>query len=127
MTWQYQQSTGRLTKDGKLIAIGYSGHGAGKNNPALEHVRATGPIPRGRWKIVGPPYNSPNVGPYTLKLFSVDSKIDDVHEATGRSAFRIHGDSISNPGTASNGCIILARTIRSMIWNSGDRDLVVVA
>lgn len=44
----------------------------------------------------------------------------------GRTAFRIHGDSISNPGTASEGCIILPPNIRIMIIQSGDTDLKVV-
>lgn len=40
--------------------------------------------------------------------------------------FRIHGDSIRAPGTASHGCIILPRAIRDRIWASGDRALQVV-
>ena len=38
----------------------------------------------------------------------------------------IHGDSIGNPGSASEGCIILGPAIRHRIWNSGDRNLEVV-
>ncbi|HYE46677.1 MAG TPA: hypothetical protein VEA44_12995, partial [Caulobacter sp.] len=60
-------------------------------------------------------------------LFAADEPVpDDVHEATGRSAFRIHGDSVRAPGTASKGCIILPRAVREAIWRSGDRDLEVV-
>jgi hypothetical protein len=44
----------------------------------------------------------------------------------GRSGFLIHGDSIIRPGTASRGCIILAREIREQIAASGDADLEVV-
>lgn len=123
--WTWDQSAGALSRNGKVVAKGYSGKGAGKNNPAMETVRATGPIPAGRWKIVGPPYDSKSVGPYALKVFADDGKLDDTHARTGRGAFRIHGD--NKTGTASEGCIILPRNIRQMIWESGDRDLEVVA
>jgi len=127
MTWTWDQSAGTLSRDGKLISRGYSGKGRGKNNPTLEGVVGVGPIPAGRWKI-GAPYNSQRVGPYALALDAFDAKPgDDVDQRTGRGAFRIHGDSVSAPGTASNGCIILPRTVREAIWKSGDRELVVVS
>lgn len=125
--WKYDQSSGELTRDGKFVSRGYSGNGRGKNNPALEGVRGIGPIPAGRYKI-GKPYDSQNVGPFTMPLDAVDAKPgDDIHQPTGRGAFRCHGDSIKAPGTASKGCIILPRNIRQAIWASGDRDLEVVA
>jgi hypothetical protein len=126
MTWRWDQSAGLLSHNGKLVARGYSGAGKGKNNPEAEGQRAVGPIPRGMWKIRAP-YNSKAVGPYVLPVWAVDDVLDDVHKPTGRSAFRIHGDSIRKPGTASKGCIILPRGIREQIWQSGDRDLEVVA
>ena len=122
--WVWDQSAGELRRNGEVIAKGYSGKGRGRNNPALESVRATGPIPRGKWKIVEK-YDSASVGPYALKVFAVDGKLDDTHARTGRGAFRIHGDNRTD--TASEGCIILPRNIRQMIWESGDRDLEVVA
>lgn len=118
--WRYDQSSGELTRNGRFVARGYSGHAAGKNNPDLEAKVATGPIPRGRWKITGPPYNSANVGPYALRLQAVG------HTAHGRSAFLMHGDSARAPGTASKGCIIMPRNVRELVWNSGDRDLEVI-
>lgn len=124
--WTYQQSTGKLSRNGKYVATGYSGQPGYKNDPTKQGVKGNGPIPRGKWKIVDR-YDSPNVGPYALKLQAVDAKFDDTHDATGRGAFRIHGDSVKNPGTASNGCIILPRSVRVAIWESGDRDLEVVA
>ncbi len=120
MTWQWDQSAGHLTRDGKFIARGYAGHDYGKNNPAAEEIRGIGPLPRGKWRI-GEPYDSPNTGPYTLAL--APHPDTDTH---GRSQFRIHGDSTKLPGTASHGCIILARVIRKAIWESGDHELVVV-
>jgi hypothetical protein len=126
MTWKYDQSSGVLTHDGAHVATGYSGREWGKNNPAAQDARGIGPIPAGRWRITER-YDSRNVGPAALKLEAVDGVADDTHAGTGRSAFRIHGDSIRSPGTASHGCIILPRAIRDRIWASGDRDLVVVA
>lgn len=126
MTWRWDQSSGELSRDGKFISRGYAGSGRGKNNPALQNVPGVGPLPAGRWKITER-YDSANVGPYALKLQAADGVADDVHQPSGRSAFRIHGDSIRAPGTASRGCIILPRAIRELIWKSGDRDLVVVA
>lgn len=126
MTWRWDQSAGELSRDGSFVSKGYSGAGRGKNNPALQGVQGVGPTPAGRWKIVRV-YDSANVGPFTLALDPVDAKPgDDRHEPTGRIAFRIHGDSIRAPGTASRGCIILPRVIRERIWASRDRDLVVV-
>lgn len=125
--WRWDQSAGELTRDGVLVSRGYSGKGRGKNNPALQGERGVGPIPAGRWTITQR-YDSANVGPYALRLEAVDARPgDDTHADTGRGAFRIHGDSIARPGDASNGCIILPRKIRELIWTSGDRDLEVVA
>jgi hypothetical protein len=124
--WRYRQRTGELSKDGHFVSSGYSGKGRGKNNPALEGVKGVGPIPTGFYKI-GSPYNSKRVGPFALPLEPVDNKMgDDTHERTGRGAFRMHGDSVSHPGEASNGCIIMPRVIRERVYKSKDVDLKVV-
>lgn len=120
MSWKYRQSTGEFWLDGKLLGVGYSGHGEGKNNPELEAVRAVGPIPRGRWRVAGWK-DSPNTGPLSILLEPVG------HDAHGRTLFRIHGDSVSAPGTASHGCIILTRSARRRIVASKDLEGWVVA
>lgn len=117
MTWRWDQSAGELSRNGRVVAKGYSGKGSAKNDPDMEHVRATGPIPKGRWKI-GAPHRSAKTGPYAMNLTPVG------HDALGRSAFQIHGD--NSTGTASSGCIILSRNVREQIWQSGDTDLEVV-
>lgn len=119
--WEYVSDTGELFFGGHLFATGYSGYGEGKNNPAKQDTRRVGPIPAGEWEIVGPPYDSPKVGPFVLRLEPVDGT-----QTFGRSAFLIHGDSLSYPGTASRGCIILSRPVRRVIWESGVRRLKVV-
>lgn len=123
--WTWHQAAGELRHNGKLVSRGYSGKGRGKNNPSMQHMQAMGPIPRGDWKLIDV-YNSKRVGPFAITVHAADGTADDRHDETGRSAFRIHGDSIKAPGTASMGCIILPRAIREQMWRSGDRDLRVV-
>lgn len=124
----YSQKSGELRKfaSNKLIGSGYAGAGSGKNNPAAETQKAIGPIPRGFWRIAAP-YNSARTGPYTIPVYKLDDiPSDDVDAITGRSAFRIHGDSASRPGTASEGCIILSRPVRQAIITDGSEILWVV-
>jgi hypothetical protein len=121
-TWSYAQKTGEIQQDGKHVSTGYSGASEGKNNPAMENVPNVGPIPRGDWTIAGPPVDSKDHGPYVLKLNPAPST-----ETHGRSGFLMHGDSKEHPGSASHGCVILPRAVREEVWQSGDRELEVVA
>ena len=118
--WIYEQRTGRIFKDDQLVGVGYAGSPTGKNNPDMQEVAQTGPLPTGAYSIEAP-QNSPHTGPYTLDLTP-----DPENRMFGRSEFRIHGDSVEHPGTASEGCIIMPRAIREQIWNSGDHQLEVV-
>jgi len=119
--WTYQQHDGALLRDGEVVGWGYSGAGQGKNNPQLQHIHDVGPIPRGLWVIEGPPAYTMTPRSYVLRLTPTgDAK------TYGRAGFLIHGDSIVNPGTASEGCVILSHLLRVTIWLSGDRELMVV-
>ena len=120
--WTYAQRSGELHQDGQHVATAYSGAGEGKNNPALQDVPNLGPIPRGNWTIVGPPVDTRDHGPCVLRLEPAAET-----ETHGRRGFLIHGDSRTHPGTASQGCIILPRAIREQVWQSGDRELEVIA
>ena len=122
LAWTYSQKTGELHQDGKHISTGYSGASDGKNNPAKQNVHNVGPIPAGDWTITGPPISTTDHGPYVLRL-----QPGQETETFGRSGFLMHGDSKEHPGTASQGCIIMPRAVREQVWNSGDRDLEVVA
>jgi hypothetical protein len=113
----YRQSDGQLLHNGEFVGTGYSGHAAGRNNPAEESDQGIGPIPRGEWKI-GPAYDHPHLGPCVMNLDPVG------HDAHGRSAFRIHGNNAAND--ASLGCLVAGPTIRHFIRDSGDTDLEVV-
>ncbi len=120
--WTYSQKSGDLDQDGNKIATGYSGAGTGKNNPKMQEVHNVGPIPQGDWTISGPPVDTKTHGPFVLKLTPTPET-----ETFGRSGFLMHGDSKEHPGTASQGCIIVPRTVREQVWKSGDHDLKVVA
>jgi len=116
----WDQSTGELRLDGKPVSRGYAGKAHGKNNPALQAAVGIGPIPRGLWRLVAV-RNSLNTGPFTIVLEPAPGT-----DSLGRTEFRIHGDSVARPGTASRGCIILPRAMREAIWRSGERLIEVV-
>jgi hypothetical protein len=120
--WTYKQSTGELfAADGTRVGIGYAGHGEGVNDPAMESIANIGPIPRGRWHI-GVAYSHEHLGPFTMNLTP-----DPETETYGRTEFRIHGDAITAPGTASHGCIVQDHAVRTLVSQSGDRELEVIA
>jgi hypothetical protein len=117
MPWEYSQRTGEITHNGQVVGSGYSGTGGGRNNPTMEGEENVGPIPQGRYTI-GPAHPSERTGPHTMDL------TPDGHDARGRTLFRIHGDNRTHD--ASTGCIVLDRTIRNQISESGDDVLNVV-
>lgn len=122
MAWTYQQSTGRLSHDGALVATGYSGHGPGLNNPAEEAVQGVGPIPAGAY-VIGPPKNPiDHLGPIAMPLIPGLN-----NRAHGRSAFFMHGDNAEANHTASDGCIIMPPQVRTAVRDSGDHALTVIA
>jgi hypothetical protein len=117
MSWTYSQSTGQLSRNGSLVATGYSGTGPGRNNSSAEGTRNLGPIPRGHYHI-GPAHDTQTHGPHVMDLTPVG------HNALGRDGFLIHGDNTRHD--ASTGCIILPRDVRDQISNTGDNDIDVV-
>ena len=119
--WFYVQRTGQLYRDREIIGVGYSGKAEAKNDPAKQSAHNEGPIPCGQYSI-GDPHDSHDHGPFVLPLApAMDNQM------FGRSAFLCHGDSLKDPGTASDGCIIMTRKVRETIAASGDRELRVVA
>lgn len=109
--------------DGVYLTEAYSGHGPGVNNPDMQQIQGTGPIPVGLYRIESP-IDSPNTGPYALHLTPLNGT-----ETYGRSEFEIHGDLVGHIGEqlASHGCVIADRPFRERIWMSGDHLLAVVA
>lgn len=119
--WRYVQATGELLLDGEHAGAGYSGFGAGRNNPSAQTLSNIGPLPEGFYAIGEPTdLNGGAHGPFVLPLTPEPDT-----QTFGRSGFLIHGDSIGHPGTASHGCIILARVLRERIAASGDAVLYV--
>ncbi len=121
MTWSYEVATNKFHQNGTYrFNAQYCGAPGFKNDIQHQHLKGKGPLPIGSY-IIGPPYNSPNTGPYTLALAPHSG-----NNMYGRDAFRIHGDSRQSPGTASQGCIIATLPCRKEIWNSGDHELIVI-
>jgi hypothetical protein len=119
--WEYEQHNGHLSLDGVLVAIGYSGHGDGIDDPAYQFMPDVGPIPQGRYTI-GPKFAHPEHGPLCMHLFP-----DVSNQMMGRDGFLIHGDTKERNRTASHGCVILDLPAREKIAASKDRQLTVVA
>lgn len=121
MPWIYRQRTGELLRDQTYVATGYAGRDKGKNNPLMQDVPNTGPLPCG-WYTLEAPVDTKTHGPYVLWL-----EPDKENQMFGRSAFGIHGDSVRDPGTASEGCMIFPRWARQKMWESGDHRLQVIS
>ncbi|WP_208952527.1 tlde1 domain-containing protein [Rahnella sp. ChDrAdgB13] len=123
--WEYDRASGSLKHNGTTISSGYSGKGKYKNRPEQEAYKAphgspnAAPLPAGSYTITSP-FNSHVTGPYAMRLMPNSS--NNMH---GRGDFEIHGDKGSDPGNASEGCIVIAPSIRRQIWASGDRNLSV--
>ena len=115
--WNYYQNSGELFRDGKLVAVGYSGDPKHKNMTEHEGLRSKGPIPRGLYRMFYVYKKHPKLGPYAIALRPVG------HNCLGRSGFMVHADSIRNPGAASQGCIIMPSDVRRLMADCvGKRD-----
>lgn len=109
MSFQFKQSTGEFFQDGTLLAMAYSGHGDGVNNPTVQNIRMVGPIPRGRYTIQ-PAYVHEHLGPLAMPLVPYSS-----NEMFMRDGFFIHGDNSKGDRSASEGCIILPHDARVVV------------
>lgn len=116
----YEQATGLFLICSPLPfrAVGYAGRGRGRNNPDLQSVKNTGPLPVGSYRV-SLPYSDVRKGPLVFRLTPEPS-----NAMYGRGGFLIHGDNVR--GDASEGCIILGRADREMIARQNVRRLTVV-
>lgn len=121
MTWTYQVRTRRFYHDGiyRFSAL-YAGAPGYKDDPQYQCVVNKGPLSAGKYRITAP-VNSSTTGYYSLPLIP-----DAANSMCGRSAFMIHGDSRRDPGTASQGCIVMRPGDRRAIWLSHDHELIVL-
>lgn len=107
--WTFSQTTGVITHNEIAIGRGYSGRGEGVRNPAMQNVPMVGPCPQGIYTI-GNAATDPHLGPVAMRLQPAAN-----NQMFGRSGFFIHGDNANLNHTASEGCIILERNIRTGI------------
>ena len=130
LIWEYSQSTGQLTYINNqtgattIVGTGYSGNGAGLNNPNMQDAPNVGPIPQGDWTIRPQQNNTTNSGhklPASMRLTPQSGT-----NTFNRDGFLIHGDNDSGNQSASEGCVILNRNIRKRIGNSSDNTFRVV-
>ncbi|WP_460134706.1 tlde1 domain-containing protein [Pseudomonas sp. S1_E04] len=120
--WIYFQDTGELynTRDPLTTPRfkGYSGVEPYKNEPESQCFQDLGPIPVGLYSMTGVK-GAPTE--YSIILEPAPS-----NNMCGRKNFLIHGDSLTFPGWASEGCIIITgANNRKLIWESADRMLEV--
>jgi hypothetical protein len=122
--WSYIQSDGDTFRgDGSLACVGYSGHGAGRNNPDLEGVRSVGPIPCGDY-MIGNPHDSDVTGPLSLDLTpEFRTRVRILELGREPDSFKGHGDNAGHD--ASRGCVIWPRAIRVEMAASVDTHLKV--
>lgn len=114
----YNSTTGAFEGHG-VETNGYSGTGAGRNNPEMENVQGVGPIPRGEYRI-GSSYNDIHgLGPVVMHLDPLPGT-----NTFGRSLFRIHGDNSEHD--ASHGCVILPHDARVAVSKFAGETLKVV-
>jgi hypothetical protein len=124
LIWQFSQTTGQWvyindqTGAQTVAGSGYSGTGAGRNNPVMQNVPNTGPIPEGDYDI-GPAHDSDTTGPMTMNLTPLPGT-----NTFDRDLLRIHGDNRRHD--ASHGCPIAPPDVRRQIRDSGDTRLRVV-
>lgn len=124
MSFLYHQATGLLEHNGISLGSGYSGHGPGINNPAMQQVRMIGPIPSGTYNMQQPTMH-PELGPISMELQPWST-----NQMFLRDGFFMHGDNSKGDRSASEGCIIMDRIVRGMVSASvldGDNKLEVVA
>jgi RHS repeat-associated protein len=124
LDWVYHQSTGQMTHvdangHSTDVGTGYAGHGTGVNNPDMQEVQNTGPLPRGNYTI-GPQQDH---GRLRSSMMLTPDSTNEMH---GRSSFLIHGAHANDRQDSSEGCIIMSNEVRSQIANSGDDVLQVV-
>jgi RHS repeat-associated protein len=136
--YSYVISTGSLYKesadpdagepDTTYVGSGYSGKGAGLNNPDMQSEPGAkgksdaGPIPVGSY-TVGKMFDYVGkTGPGSMRL--TPSALNDM---LGRAGFLMHGDNSRHNFSASEGCIIMPKGVRDAVSNSGIHGLEVSA
>lgn len=115
-TWFYIQDSGVILDEQKRkVTVGWAGHGAGRNNPAMQQVHDTGPLPQGLYKVgswgdaESEPSYPAHLGPFIASITQIEG------ETFGRSGFYIHGPGGADPLQSSKGCIEIHRPGRLLV------------
>jgi len=95
-----------MSINGKVLATGYAGKAATKNDSTKENAAYSGPIPRCKYKM-GAAYKHTILGSVVMNLDPIG------HSAPGNTLFRIHGDNAT--GTASEDGITMPRFDRDQV------------
>jgi hypothetical protein len=106
---------------GYFVANGYSGNGAGLNNPAYNNVPNVGPIQRGYYQIGPQGMHVTSNGHAPTDSMTLTPLFDVSPRAGGHM---IHGGNGKGNSSESNGCIIMGISARDAIGNSGTANLV---
>jgi hypothetical protein len=97
--YTYSQKTGILACGGLNIGVGYSGHGVGLNNPAMQD-----------FYTIGPAHTHPRLGPVVMFLTP-----DETNNMYGRGDFFFHGDNAEMNHTGSEGCPVQGKPARESV------------
>lgn len=124
MTLVFEQGSGYVYQGSTVIAEGWAGRYAGKNNPALQGASTIGPLPQGNYTIGDWQANHGKLGPMVAPLLP-----DPANEMFGRFGFYIHGPDMDpvGYGKESEGCIVLPHADRQKVKDTGETSLQVVA
>lgn len=126
MSWTYVQESGKLYRpDGSLAGTGYAGGCGGErpegvNNHSMQAIKNVGPIVVGVYRK-GDVVMQSQLGPFAIPLTPESHNM-----MLGRGGFYMHGDKRHPPRSASHGCIIMARAVRTEFYESSDPTLTVV-
>lgn len=118
----YRQASGAFEDAiGSILDMGYSGQPPHKNLPESEDLVGKGPCPRGSYKAKELREHTDTHGPYVIVLEpDADTRARILAMGRNPDTFYVHGDSIKNPGFASEGCLIVKLAARQAFWQSGD-------
>ena len=109
-----QISTFDTTGTQTYLGAAYAGNGAALNNASMTWIKGHGPLPVGKY-FIGSPIDLPqSVGQFALPL-----EPDPSNDMMGRSGFYIHGDNPALDHSASDGCIVAARSMRQVCATFG--------
>ncbi|WP_374413001.1 tlde1 domain-containing protein [Novosphingobium colocasiae] len=111
----YEQGSGRFVfgrrSAARLIAVCYAGAPGFVNDPATDHLRGKGPLPKGRYVIRETPHSRFHKPAFYLApvpdAAAGDAGFDPLYWLHGRSDFWVHGDNALLNRTASHGCIVM--------------------